>query len=297
MRQSLILLTVFSTLSFGLISNGSNLAVAASAPKIKWQSNLKKAGQEAVRTGKPVLIFFTATWCGYCHKMLETTYHDELVVRQVNQFFVPVLLDADQNDRLVKLLKIESFPTTVLVSPQQEILTKFSGYFLAAPFTKKVAPWCKSIDKPNTQVALDDKSPNTQPNKKTANTQTLAAPAPVGFDGYCLVSMLNKREWVLGNERFTTEMRGRKLRFAAAADRDEFLRTPSKFWPLDGGVCPVAVVREEKQDTGNPRTAGVFKGQLVFFKSIEHRSKFAKDPLGYLPKIIAGNSTSDKIRR
>ena len=286
MRRINLLLSTLAVLALSLAA--SERILAASPTKIMWNSSLRKAGQESIRSGKPVLIQFTATWCGYCHKMLETTYHDASVIQRVNDFFVPVLLDADENEKLVKLLNVKSFPTTVIISPEQEVLLLFSGYYKTAAFTRKVSPLCK---KP---VAKQVAAVQTE----ASATGKATKPAPkLAFNGLCLVTMLDERKWVAGTAQFTTEFRGVKLHFATAEDKAEFLKTPSKYWPLSDGVCPVASTRDEKVTAGDPQTAGVYRDQLVFFKSVEHRQEFTKNPQGFMTKVIARKLGTQKVLR
>ena len=295
MRRLIALMTVLSVASASRLAHGQTRPDANSSAKITWQTSLKQAGQESVRTGKPVLIQFTATWCGYCHKMLETTYHDREVIKQVNEYFIPVLLDADENERVVELLKIDSFPATVIISPDQEVLAQFSGYVQVAPFVRKIAPWRGKPMAQAESVALTGTSKAAETDPKPAVAEK---PAPeLAFGGLCLVSMLNQRDWVSGHAQFTTEIRGVQLRFVSAEHQAEFLKNPIRYWPLADGVCPVAFVREEKTTLGDPTTAAVFREQLVFFKSVEHRTAFAANPRAYAQKAVAAKEpTANPLR-
>ena len=72
-----------------------------SAAGVQWGNDLKKAAAESQKTGKPILITFTASWCTYCHKLIGETFTDQKVIARVNKYFVPVVLDADKNERAV----------------------------------------------------------------------------------------------------------------------------------------------------------------------------------------------------
>ena len=99
---------------------------AGIAAELKWGNDLKKAAAESQKTGKPILITFTASWCHYCHKLLDETFTDQKVIARVNEYFVPVVLDADENERAVQLLEIEAFPSTVVISPELNILGRIT---------------------------------------------------------------------------------------------------------------------------------------------------------------------------
>jgi thioredoxin-related protein len=56
---------------------------AGMAAELKWGNDLKKAAAESQATGKPILITFTASWCHYCHKLLDETFtNQELIARR-----------------------------------------------------------------------------------------------------------------------------------------------------------------------------------------------------------------------
>ncbi|NQV27501.1 MAG: thioredoxin family protein, partial [Rhodopirellula sp.] len=111
-----------------LVAMFQNAAIAAN---VKWGNDLKKAAVAAQQSGKPILITFTASWCHYCHKLLDETFTDKKVIARVNEYFVPVVLDADENERAVQLLGVEAFPTTVVISPELKVLSRITGFHQA----------------------------------------------------------------------------------------------------------------------------------------------------------------------
>lgn len=116
----------------GLFGTGS------SSGKVAWLTDMKKAGQESKRTGKPILVQLTAPWCSYCHKMLKETFTDPAVAKRVNESFIPLLLDADENEQVVEMLQISSFPSTIIVSAEMDELGRISGFQKADAFNKKL---------------------------------------------------------------------------------------------------------------------------------------------------------------
>jgi protein disulfide-isomerase len=275
----------------------------AQAARVAWRKDLKQAAAEAEKTGKPILVQFTADWCGYCHKMLRETFTDDSVIKQVNECFVPVVLDADEHDRLVETVGVSAFPTTVIISPTLDVDAKIEGFHRPTGFKKRIAAYCQKQKAARAAVAAETpvnksgQSLNQPIRPATANLETApttrntstedkpVAEAPTAFDGLCLVSLLNDRKFKPGSKTIDHEFNGVKLLFASETNRQKFIADPQKFWPVADGNCPVATVNVEQDTTGDVRTVAVFRGRLVLFHSLEHRGEFAGRPGDYLQRV------------
>lgn len=277
-------------------------ALPANADTVAWRTSMKQAAADAEKSGKPMLIQFTAEWCGYCHKMLRETYTDATVIKQVNQHFIPVVLDADEHERLVSVIGVSAFPTTVILSPQLDVEARIEGFYRPAGFTRQIQahfgrPRENHLNVADSTPAKTETASLKQPIRKTTAREE-APPEDVrpdsppatdaaAFDGLCLVSLLNARRFEHGVPEFTYVFRGMKLTFASEANRHEFISNPEKYWPLADGQCPVATVNAEKDTTGDVRTVAVFRNRLVMFHSLSHRSEFATRPGDYLARLNA----------
>lgn len=100
----------------------------AGGSKIKWQKNLKTAQKLALQQDKPIMIVFGASWCTFCHKLERETLGDRRIAALIEREFIPVHLDFNKEERVAKILEVERLPSTVILTPQADLLLKFDGY-------------------------------------------------------------------------------------------------------------------------------------------------------------------------
>jgi thiol:disulfide interchange protein len=95
-----------------------------------YQEALKKSEE----LGKPVFVFFTADWCGYCQKMKSETMSKE-EVKEVLKNYIVVYINADRDRDSVKKMKIESLPSFVITNHKDESLKTAKGFMDAKTFS------------------------------------------------------------------------------------------------------------------------------------------------------------------
>jgi thioredoxin-related protein len=123
---------------FGLTAS---LALADS----DWQTDYKKAQQEAKTNNKLLLLDFTGSdWCGYCilldREILSRPQFKDYAKKNL------VLLEIDfprrktqatetkkQNQELAHQYQIEGFPTIVVLNGEGKTVWRYDGYFTDGP--------------------------------------------------------------------------------------------------------------------------------------------------------------------
>ncbi len=128
-------MTRFSLLlawAFLIAAQGSLFAQGILAPKspakIQWVDSPATAVKQHHDTGRMLLIYVTADYCGYCRKMERETWSDPKVTQRVQESVVALKIDAEKHPDLVQRLEIEGLPATLLFDKEGKLVQRLSGY-------------------------------------------------------------------------------------------------------------------------------------------------------------------------
>src|SRR3954452_11338201 len=86
---------------------------------VPWRHDFTAATAEAKQSGKPLFLYFTASWCGPCQEMRRTTWSDAEVERALAAY-VPVKIDVDEHPDLARRYRVDEFPTFMVQSAGEE---------------------------------------------------------------------------------------------------------------------------------------------------------------------------------
>jgi thiol:disulfide interchange protein len=128
MSQSLRPVVVIGViaLSVACVVGVSQWRAAHAHELIPWRGDLAAAQAEAAGLHKPMLVYFTAKWCGPCQAMKRTTWADE-DVRKAMERYVPVKVDVDEQKAVAERFGISAMPTYVVVSESGEAGRRAEG--------------------------------------------------------------------------------------------------------------------------------------------------------------------------
>ncbi|MBT5089457.1 MAG: thioredoxin fold domain-containing protein [Flavobacteriales bacterium] len=163
MKKILFLILIFN--SFFSFSQGEKKVA------IDWIP-LDKAEKFAEKYDKNIFILFYRPGCEYCEKMKKTTLIDPVVVKLINENFLPVMINGkDKNpityngtvyinehpaaedapwrhDLYVKLVDPVKgnyyWPDVVIINGQQEKLAQFPGFQPKAQLLRGLKPYTKN---------------------------------------------------------------------------------------------------------------------------------------------------------
>ena len=111
----------------------------AQAADLDWQSDLDAAWKLAKERQRPLLVFISTSGCRFCTLMQNTTFADPDVTDLIDRGFVPASVDAKDVAWLIKSQRVGSFPTTLVISSDAQVLDKISGYVKPSEMKPRLA--------------------------------------------------------------------------------------------------------------------------------------------------------------
>lgn len=106
---------------------------ASGSDNIPWRTDPSAAAGEARGAGKPVLLYFTASWCGPCQRMKGETWSDAGVEAKLKEY-VPVKIDIDHDPATTAQYQVAAVPTMILLDAQGEVTKQITGGMNASEF-------------------------------------------------------------------------------------------------------------------------------------------------------------------
>ncbi|NOZ39663.1 MAG: thioredoxin family protein [Planctomycetes bacterium] len=113
-------------------------------PRLFTETSIEKGWQIASQQQQPMLVMFTSDSCMYCKKMLAETYGHPAIQQMLAGNTQTVLAHAEDYRGLIKKLGIRGFPSSVLISPQGDVLEFMEGFVPPKEFAKRISPLLKA---------------------------------------------------------------------------------------------------------------------------------------------------------
>ncbi len=139
---------------------------------------------------------------------------------------------------------------------------------------------------------------------KSAPQKTLPLPPgspPLGFDGFCPVSLNFANKWIAGDTKFGAVHRGRTYLFVGESERQQFLASPDAFSPVFSGMDPVLMLDEKQAIEGSRKFGYKYRDAFHLFSSQATMERFASNPDRYTAGIRQAmsllDSPAETIRR
>ncbi len=114
-------------------------SMGAAEPPVRWEPTLDSAQRLASQTGRPVLIYFTAPWCAVCKRMEAEVLTQPSVAGEITADYVPVKVDPDHFPATARQYGVTALPTTVITTPQGQVLVAMQGRVEAADYVTRLS--------------------------------------------------------------------------------------------------------------------------------------------------------------
>ena len=243
--------------------------------RLSWKKSYKIASDESGRRRRPILVKITAAWCGPCRQMQQLTFADEHVQRRLQKDFVLLEVDADESPDLVSGFHVEALPTTLIVSTDLKILKRLTGFQSPSDLVTAL-----ELVK---RMPFDSDDLNDMTFGDPDSTEAVSALVPennvsLGFEGFCLVSLLDENKLRRGILAFTAKQRGQTVSFFSEEHLQRFLATPDRYWPMANGKCLVSSKDRRRHELGDPRVGVIWRDKLWFFSDRETQQRFLAMP-------------------
>ncbi|MFH1153311.1 MAG: thioredoxin family protein [Pseudomonadota bacterium] len=103
------------------------VSAAGASESIKWQP-YEKGISLAQEQGKEIFLYFYADWCTYCKKMEKETFTNDSVIQYINENFIPISINSDQNQTVASTFSVRGLPTFWLLKSDSTRLSNLPGY-------------------------------------------------------------------------------------------------------------------------------------------------------------------------
>ncbi len=192
---------------------------------------------------------------------------------------------------------------TPIGAPPTSVAPITSTPVQAAPVGHPAGPFAAT---PVTQATVGPTSPvgaQTPPNvggsaelSKPFAASGLSAPLLNGLDGFCPVTLSEKKAWVPGNPRFGAIHLGQVFLFVSEVEQRKFLDNPNKYCPALGGNDVVAAL-DGGQNVRGYREFGCFcDGRVYLFANKANYQQFMTNRERYHNEVLQAETARLPLR-
>ncbi|MEQ8836860.1 MAG: hypothetical protein RID07_08655, partial [Lacipirellulaceae bacterium] len=185
----------------------------------------------------------------------------------------------------------------VPTSPQQNLAATTTPADQANATSASQQPVAPFVDRRVTPTADNSITPTPQGFAAAgAAAGQKAGTAPLGFDGYCPVSLKDHKRWVKGKVEHGVVHRNRLYLFASDEARQRFYSNPDKFSPVFSGCDPVLMLEQQQEVPGSRQYGYSHRGSFYLFANKITMQKFAQNPDAYSQQVRQAMTTIDSLQ-
>lgn len=130
------------------------VAPAANRPVLFRHQDVQQAWTATQVSRRPMFLYVTSDHCFYCKKMLKETLAHPQIGAGVAAYAEPVTINATEAPELARKLGVRAYPTTLVISPENKLLTRIEGFVDPQEFAQRVWPVFRQAEA-DRRVALE----------------------------------------------------------------------------------------------------------------------------------------------
>ena len=96
--------------------------------KLTFGTDLGEAFEFATAQDKPVFVYFRSEYCGWCRKFEQETFTNNTAVSKLNENFVLVSLDVNNQKEKTRGFRLVGTPASVFLYPNSTEISRIPGY-------------------------------------------------------------------------------------------------------------------------------------------------------------------------
>lgn len=105
-----------------------------SSQQVKLYEDFTQAKNESAQSGKPLMVFVKAEWCGYCKYTREVVFKTDTAADYLNEKYICVMIDEKsiEGKKLKREHNISVLPAYLFFKSDGKLIHKREGFITAA---------------------------------------------------------------------------------------------------------------------------------------------------------------------
>lgn len=109
---------------------------------------------------------------------------------------------------------------------------------------------------------------------------------PLALDGFCPVTLSEKKAWTKGDTRWGAIHRGQTYLFTSHEEQQRFLSKPDAYSPVISGNDPVLALDNRQSVAGRREHGLFFENRIYLFSTEASLDRFKQNPNRYAAEVI-----------